>query len=64
MGCVFGYRGACVYQGYEVEAVLAAHVDERLAPYKRLAEFLLREALPLTAAGKLCKQALKSELED
>jgi acyl-CoA synthetase (AMP-forming)/AMP-acid ligase II len=43
---------------------LAAHVAERLAPYKRPAEYFLREALPLTAAGKVLKQALKSELED
>ncbi len=42
---------------------LAAHVAERLAPYKRPAEYLLREALPLTAAGKVRKQMLKSELE-
>jgi acyl-CoA synthetase (AMP-forming)/AMP-acid ligase II len=42
---------------------LAAHVAERLAPYKRPAEYLLRETLPLTAAGKVLKQALKSELE-
>ena len=42
---------------------LAAHVAERLAPYKRPAEYILRAALPLTAAGKVLKQALKSELE-
>jgi len=42
---------------------LAAHVAECLAPYKRPAEYLLREALPLTAAGKVRKQMLKSELE-
>jgi acyl-CoA synthetase (AMP-forming)/AMP-acid ligase II len=42
---------------------LAAHVAERLAPYKRPAEYLLRETLPLTAAGKVRKQMLKSELE-
>ena len=42
---------------------LATHVAERLAPYKRPAEYLLREALPLTAAGKVRKQMLKSELE-
>lgn len=43
---------------------LKAHVDERLAPYKRPAEYIPREVLPLTAAGKVLKQALKSELED
>ena len=43
---------------------LAAHVAERLAPYKRPAEYILRETLPLTAAGKVLKQALKSELEE
>ncbi len=42
---------------------LAAHVAERLAPYKRPAEYILREALPLTAAGKVLKKKLKSELE-
>ena len=42
---------------------LAAHVAERLAPYKRPAEYLLRETLPLTAAGKVRKQILISELE-
>jgi acyl-CoA synthetase (AMP-forming)/AMP-acid ligase II len=38
-------------------------VAERLAPYKRPAEYLLRATLPSTAAGKVLKQALKSELE-
>ncbi len=42
---------------------LAAHVDARLAPYKRPAEYILREALPLTAAGKVLKKMLQSELE-
>ncbi len=34
-----------------------------IAPYKRPAEYILRAALPLTTAGKVRKQALKSELE-
>jgi acyl-CoA synthetase (AMP-forming)/AMP-acid ligase II len=44
-------------------ADLAAYVAERLAPYKRPAEYILRQALPVTAAGKILKHQLKTELE-
>ena len=44
-------------------ADLAAYVAERLAPYKRPAEYILREALPVTAAGKILKHQLETELE-
>ena len=44
-------------------ADLAAYVAERLAPYKRPAEYILREALPMTPAGKVLKHQLETELE-
>jgi acyl-CoA synthetase (AMP-forming)/AMP-acid ligase II len=44
-------------------AELAAYVAERLAPYKRPTEYILRDRLPATAAGKILKHALKAELE-
>ncbi len=44
-------------------ADLAAYVAERLAPYKRPAEYILRAALPVTAAGKILKHQLETELE-
>ncbi len=43
-------------------ADLAAYVAERLAPYKRPAKYILREALPVTPAGKILKHELKTEL--
>ena len=42
---------------------LSAYVAERLASYKRPAEYILRAALPVTAAGKIRKQELRTELE-
>ncbi|MCH8999524.1 MAG: AMP-binding protein [Proteobacteria bacterium] len=44
-------------------ADLAAYVAERLAPYKRPAEYILRAALPVTPAGKILKHQLETELE-
>jgi acyl-CoA synthetase (AMP-forming)/AMP-acid ligase II len=42
---------------------LAAFAAGRLAPYKRPAEYILRDRLPATAAGKILKHELKLELE-
>jgi acyl-CoA synthetase (AMP-forming)/AMP-acid ligase II len=42
---------------------LAAFAAARLAPYKRPAAFLIRDHLPVTAAGKILKHELKRELE-
>jgi acyl-CoA synthetase (AMP-forming)/AMP-acid ligase II len=42
---------------------LSAYVAERLAPYKRPAQYVLRETLPATPAGKVRKHELKTELE-
>ena len=44
-------------------ADLAAYVAERLTPYKRPAEYILRAALPVTPAGKILKHQLETELE-
>jgi acyl-CoA synthetase (AMP-forming)/AMP-acid ligase II len=42
---------------------LAAFAAARLAPYKRPAAFLIRDHLPVTAAGKILKHSLKQELD-
>jgi acyl-CoA synthetase (AMP-forming)/AMP-acid ligase II len=42
---------------------LAAFAAARLAPYKRPSVFLVRDHLPVTAAGKILKHELKRELE-
>ncbi len=42
---------------------LAAFAAARLAPYKRPSAFLIRDQLPVTAAGKILKHELKRELE-
>ncbi|MDH3913884.1 MAG: hypothetical protein OEU09_21600, partial [Rhodospirillales bacterium] len=42
---------------------LAAFAAARLAPYKRPSAFLIRDHLPVTAAGKILKHELKRELE-
>ncbi len=42
---------------------LAAFAAARLAPYKRPSAFLIRNTLPVTAAGKILKHELKRELE-
>jgi acyl-CoA synthetase (AMP-forming)/AMP-acid ligase II len=38
---------------------LAGWVAERLAPYKRPAEFVIMDAFPATATGKVLKAQLK-----
>jgi acyl-CoA synthetase (AMP-forming)/AMP-acid ligase II len=42
---------------------LAAFAAAHLAPYKRPSVFLIRDHLPVTAAGKVLKHELKRELE-
>jgi acyl-CoA synthetase (AMP-forming)/AMP-acid ligase II len=42
---------------------LIAFAAARLSPYKRPAAFLIRDHLPVTAAGKILKHRLKQELE-
>lgn len=49
--------------GTEIDLdALAAFVAENLAAYKRPARYILREALPVTAAGKVLRHRLKESL--
>jgi len=41
---------------------LIAHVNERVAAYKKLREVIFVETVPVSAAGKVLKRQLKDQL--
>lgn len=52
---------ALFYAGEADEAVLSAHAGARLAHYKQPRLYLRREAIPVTANGKVNRRALREE---
>lgn len=47
-----------------LQALLVAHVGDRLASYKKPRRVVFAESIPKTAVGKLNRKALRDELRD
>ena len=53
----------CVPRAPVTEADLVAHLEGRLSRYKMPRRFVLWEALPKSAYGKITKKMIREELE-